>query len=224
MRSAIVLGTILVVAACGGGSSGPATGNVSGLIKDTADVPLEQVQIEIRNSGTVTIVRSVATNASGMYNAVGLASGAYDVFVQIPTAMTLTTANSVPVTVTGGGTAAADFTFGYQPVSFATHVQPLFTASCAGGGCHANTSPQQGMKLIVDSAYGYIVNVPAVELGTMDRIEPSNPSLSYLIHKIDGTQGTVGGSGARMPSGSPQLPLQTRNMVRRWVANGALNN
>jgi carboxypeptidase family protein len=221
MRAAIVLGTVVVFAACGGDSSGPATGNVSGLIKDTANVPLEQVQIEIRNSGTVTIVRSVASSAAGMFNAVGLAAGAYDVFVQTPTAMT---GNSLPVTVTGGATATANFTFGYVTVSFATHIGPLLNASCGSGGCHGGASPQHGMFLVTDSAYKYTVNVASAEVPTMDRIEPGNTSQSYLIHKLENTQGTVGGSGVRMPQGAAALNVQTIRMIRRWVTAGALNN
>lgn len=218
---------LVVGVACGGDSSGPATGNVSGMVQDTGNMALEQMQIEIRNSGTATIVRSVATNASGVYNAVGLAAGSYDVFVQVPTAMTLTSGNTVPVSVTGGGTATANFTFSYVAVSFATHVQPLLNASCGTSGCHGGASPTHGMFLVTDSAYKYTVNVASVELPAMDRIEPSNPSQSYLMHKLDNTHGSLAcpvSCGARMPQGSAQLPLQTRNMLRRWISSGALNN
>ena len=138
--------------------------------------------------------------------------------------MTLTTGNSVPVTVTGGGTAQANFTFGYLTVSFATHIGPLLNASCGGSGCHGGASPQQGMFLVTDSAYKYTVNVASVAVPAMDRIEPGNTSQSYLIHKLENTQGTVGGSGLRMPQGAPPLNVQTIRMIRRWVTAGALNN
>ena len=56
-------------------------------------------------------------------------------------------------------------------VSFATQVQPVFTANCAFGGCHGGATPQLGMNLSAGLAYANIVGVAAVELATMDRIE-----------------------------------------------------
>lgn len=221
--AAVVVALALSVA-CGGDGSGPATGNVTGVVRDTASNPLEGITIEIRNPGTTTVVRSVMTSAAGAYTAVGLAAGSYDVFAQTPTATQLTTPATVTVNVTGGASAQANFTFRLLPVLFATHVRPLLAASCGTGGCHGNTDPQQGMFLTADSAYKYTVNVPSTELPAMDRIEPNDPDQSYLIHKVQGTQASVGGTGLRMPQGAPALGVQTIQMLRRWVTAGALNN
>jgi hypothetical protein len=64
----------------------------------------------------------------------------------------------------------------------------------------------------------------------------------YLLHKIDGTQGTLmcvpvsmdpivanaGGGrppcGQPMPDGSPMAEPILRDLVRRWIAQGAPNN
>lgn len=221
----LAVGAVLLGVACGGGDGGgPAVGNIQGLVRDTTGAALEAVNVLLRNPGTTTTVRAVATNATGTYTFVGVATGSYDVVVQEPAATEVTGANPLAVSVTTGSTAQADFSLRLLPVSFASHVQPLFTASCSSGGCHGGAAPQQGMDLSASMAYGNIVNVASTELPAMDRVEPSTPAQSYLIHKIEGTQASVGGSGARMPLGVPALALQTQRMIRRWVSEGALNN
>jgi hypothetical protein len=80
------------------------------------------------------------------------------------------------------------------------------------------------MNLSAGQAYANTVDSASVELPAMDRIKPNKPDSSYLVHKINNTHIAAGGSGARMPAGAPQLPLQTRRMVARWVSEGAQNN
>lgn len=121
----------------------------------------------------------------------------------------------------GGGSGSAEITV--AAVSFSQHVQPVFTNNCALSGCHAGSSPAQGMNLSAGQAYGNIVNVPSNE-SSLFRIKPSEPDLSYLIHKIQGTQGSVGGSGSQMPLGGTALSQETIDMLRAWVAKGAPNN
>ena len=227
----LLAGAVLLAGACGGGSSGPATGTVQGLVRDTAGAPLEQVPVQLKNAGTATVVRSATTTSSGAYTMLGIASGFYDVFVTVPSATQVVGVNPVVgVNVTGGGTATADFSLRYLPVSFSTHVEPLLNASCSSG-CHGGASPLQGMNLATGQAYTNTVNVPAMEpTPAMDRIEPSDTALSYLIRKIEGTQGSltcvpaVPNCGQRMPLGAPPLPLQTIRMIKRWVLAGAPNN
>ncbi|MBI2615359.1 MAG: hypothetical protein HYW52_06765 [Gemmatimonadetes bacterium] len=109
-------------------------------------------------------------------------------------------------------------------ISFATRVQPIFTANCAFAGCHAGTSPQQGMNLSAGLAHQNIVNVPANERAGMMRVKPFEPDSSYLVHKIQGTQGTVGGSGGQMPLGGTPLSAQQISLIRAWITQGAKNN
>ncbi|MCZ6692008.1 MAG: Ig-like domain-containing protein [Planctomycetota bacterium] len=112
-------------------------------------------------------------------------------------------------------------------VSFFLQVQPLFSSNCTG--CHGPPSPTLGQDL---SSYAQInataINFLAIETsGTsmLDRIEPSSSILSYLMHKLDGTHRDPGvdGSGSQMPLGPP-LPLVERDIIRRWIDQGALNN
>jgi hypothetical protein len=109
-------------------------------------------------------------------------------------------------------------------VSFAADVQPIFTANCAFSGCHAGPSPQLGQNLSAGNAYASIVNVPSQEAAGLDRVEPFDPEASYLVHKIQGTFVSVGGSGGRMPLGQGALPDADIQTIRAWIADGAPNN
>ena len=211
-------------AACGGDSTGTPTGTAQGMVTDTTGAALGEVTIILRVGAT--FVASVNTTAGGAYSFPGTSVGTYDVHILVPPAMQLKVGtNPTPIAVTQGGTATADFSLRYLPVSLGTHLQPVLSASCALGGCHGNTAPTHNMDLSAkDSTYTYTVNVASVELGAMDRIEPSNSAQSYLVHKINNTHIAQGGSGSQMPLGAPALPLQTRRMIARWVTEGALNN
>ena len=80
------------------------------------------------------------------------------------------------------------------------------------------------MNLSAGQAYANTVNVPSNELPSMDRIEPGDPNQSYLVNKIQGTQGDVGGSGQRMPLGGDPLSEADINTIRAWITAGAENN
>lgn len=111
-------------------------------------------------------------------------------------------------------------------VSFAGDVEPIFAGSCAFSGCHAGANANPAAKPMVLSAgqaYDNIVGVSAAELPTMQRVRPGQPDQSYLIHKLQGTHLSVGGSGAQMPLGTPLAPA-TIDVIRRWVADGAARN
>ena len=109
------------------------------------------------------------------------------------------------------------------PPTLSGDVQPILSNSCAFSGCHAGTSPQQGMNLSLGLTHSNTVNVPSNESG-LDRIEPGQPNQSYLVHKIQGTQGTVGGSGAQMPFGGTPLSQANIDIIRAWITDGAKDN
>lgn len=112
------------------------------------------------------------------------------------------------------------------PPSFAEDIQPIFSGSCAFSGCHGSNAnpPQKPMELTAGQAYDNIVGVSSAELPSMLRIAPGEPDQSYLIHKIQGTQNSVGGSGDRMPLGMAPLAQSTIDLIRRWVEEGASRN
>jgi CHRD domain len=105
-------------------------------------------------------------------------------------------------------------------VSFAKEIQPIFTASCS---CHSGRFASEGMNLAAGQAIANIVNVPSSEARGVDRIEPGDPQKSYLLHKLLGTQRTVGGSGSRMPLGGSPLSDDQINKIRQWITQGAKN-
>jgi hypothetical protein len=130
------------------------------------------------------------------------------------------------------------------PVSFMADVAPIFAQHCATGGgrCHGDvvTLPYLGLpEGSADPAtvLANIVGVASGENPAMPYVAPGDPGQSYLIFKIDGDQCTLAQAcgkgpfgaefptcGATMPFLSAQLPVETRDAVRRWVAQGAQNN
>jgi hypothetical protein len=112
-------------------------------------------------------------------------------------------------------------------VSLQHDVQPIFTASCAVSGCHDAGILSAGMVLeegrLFDPVEG-IVGVPSQEALGVLRVKPGSSAESYLIHKLQGTQDTVGGGGDPMPFGGPSLADSTLQVIRDWIDQGALDN
>ena len=116
------------------------------------------------------------------------------------------------ITVDGGGGELATF----------TSVQSrVFNASCAFSGCHAGSSPSQGLDLSSGAAYNEIVNVPSAQQPSLDRIEPNDPDSSYLYLKLTGDASI---SGGRMPRGAQPLSQELLDLVRDWIERGAPND
>lgn len=118
-------------------------------------------------------------------------------------------------------------------VSFSTDVMPVFGQSCAFSTCHgSNVGPANGVFLGRDAAkvHAAIVNIPAGELPSMPFVTPGDPSKSYLMRKMDGSQCaldaqcTGGSCQDSMPKSSTKLEVATRDIVRRWIAQGAKND
>ena len=110
------------------------------------------------------------------------------------------------------------------PVSLSKDVQPIFAAAkCAQSGCHAPLAPQ--VNLVLDNAADsdlFLVNITAMEAPSLKRVTPFSSGNSYLINKLLGTGGSVGGSGTVMPLGLPALPNADIQIIRDWIDQGAL--
>jgi len=74
------------------------------------------------------------------------------------------------------------------------------------------------MNLVEATAYDQLVNKVSSEKPDLLRVNPGNPDESYLIHKLEGRDGIVGG---RMPLASTPLSEAELELVRMWVAGGA---
>ncbi len=105
-------------------------------------------------------------------------------------------------------------------VSFSKQVQPIFDANCAVTGCHAGSSPQDGMSLVAGKSYANLVNVPSIEVSNYDRVKPFYPDSSYLYFKITGNPI----AGPRMPFLRPPLPDSLIQTIRSWILEGAKDN
>ena len=134
-------------------------------------------------------------------------------------------------------------------VSFATDIQPIFNQSCAisGATCHGSmsTDPKTTGQIYLGSPDGGvtpqqvlmgIVGVSSPENGQMDIIKAGDPTNSYLMHKLDGDQCQFASTcnatknplfancGIQMPFNSGVLDQDTRDKIRRWIAQGAKQN
>lgn len=134
-------------------------------------------------------------------------------------------------------------------VSFASDIQPIWNASCAisGATCHGspNTDPKATGQIYLGSPDGgvaasailpKIVNQPSPENGSMDIIKAGDPANSYLMHKLDGDECQYASTcnatknsiftncGIQMPFNSGVLDQDSRDKIRRWIAQGAQSN
>ncbi|MCH8072914.1 MAG: CHRD domain-containing protein [Proteobacteria bacterium] len=109
------------------------------------------------------------------------------------------------------------------PVTLTQIQAQVFGPTCSVSGCHSGGGAALPTVMNLTSAqasFDNLVNVPSIQVGSIDRIEPGDPDNSYLIRKIEGTAAV----GDRMPFGGPFLDPATINMIRQWVSDGALNN
>jgi hypothetical protein len=102
-----------------------------------------------------------------------------------------------------------------------TRVQSeVFTPTCASIGCHDPLGQSSQMILTSGRAYAMIVNVPSVEMPNLSRVQPNDPTASYLYRKITG----AGITGERMPLSLPPLSDEKIKLVRDWIRRGAPND
>jgi hypothetical protein len=110
-------------------------------------------------------------------------------------------------------------------VSLSRDVQPILDRHCVA--CHLVESPQGGLSLEAGDTHGATVGVASSE-APLPRIAPGDVARSYLVHKLRGTQASVGGSGMRMPfnadTGGNGLAADELDTIERWIRSGAPDN
>ena len=111
---------------------------------------------------------------------------------------------SDPVAPGGGGPV---------PVSYAAEVQPIWNAACTG--CHGGIA---GLDLAAPGQPRRPGGRGVHQLGR-DAGGAGDPAASILYRKISGDSGV----GDRMPQGGA-LGTDDIETVRRWIAEGALDN
>ncbi|MCH8135540.1 MAG: Ig-like domain-containing protein [Proteobacteria bacterium] len=117
----------------------------------------------------------------------------------------------------GDGTAGGDFV---SQFSITTPVAPtfdeiqttVFTLSCAS--CHSGANLPAGLDLSAGNSFAMLVGIASSQDPTMQRVNPDDPDLSYLIRKMEGNGVTV-----MPPSG--MLNQTIIDGIRLWIENGA---
>ena len=106
--------------------------------------------------------------------------------------------------------------------SFATLAQEVIAPRCATASCHAGEWGEYP-PLDAHLAYGFLVSAPSLQM-TMNLVEPFEPEKSYLVLKLRGTAGEVGGVASPMPIGDAVLDESEIQAIEAWIANGAPND
>jgi hypothetical protein len=152
-----------------------------------------------------------------------------------------------------GGSDGAGECFNYSTfkgdtpvISFQMEVLPIFRRSCGvSSSCHGATnsatpaqhylgpsltSPTPDATTITKILDG-IVGVASVEEKTMKVIEAGSPQTSFMMYKLDGVKCEQltclddEKCGVLMPQGSKMtMDSKERDIIRRWIAQGAKNN
>jgi hypothetical protein len=134
--------------------------------------------------------------------------------------------------ITGDGPAGAPA----QPPAAFDSVQRIFTARCAGGGCHLAggeegggclATPAAGLSLCAPEAWDQLVAVPSRQDNRLQRVEAGDSARSYLLRKLlpadpPADLGPIPGVyGQREPPGDP-LPKDQLRAIASWIDGGAM--
>jgi hypothetical protein len=98
----------------------------------------------------------------------------------------------------------------------------VVSRSCAvATGCHGEAPTAFGFASAAEMRTRWI-NKTSAQAGRMVRVKPGSIDQSYLMYKLMGQQEKPGGSGERMPPGSP-TPLPNEDLCKfiGWIKDGA---
>ena len=166
-------------------------------------------------AGTTQIGSASAAPFSIEWDTTAVAAGPVALTAQVTDAAgNVGTSAEVTITVSNATTPTPTVTLSQLQTA-------IFTPRCSG--CHTGfgTSLPGVQNLTAGNTFTSIVNVPSIEQPSLKRVAPGDPDHSYLVQKIEGAAGI---SGARMPFGGPFLAQSDIDLVRTWIAQGALNN
>lgn len=101
-----------------------------------------------------------------------------------------------------------------------SEIDGILAAHCVEG-CHEPGGVDSSLDLS-DGAYYAIYGV-ASDQSQLYLVDAGSKEESYLWHKVSGSQGSVGGSGSRMPQGVRPLTTEQIDAIGDWIDNGAQN-
>ncbi|MCZ7610931.1 MAG: hypothetical protein M5U17_12300 [Ignavibacterium sp.] len=96
-------------------------------------------------------------------------------------------------------------------ISFAENIYPILQVKCAFSGCHAQPNPSKGLDL---STYSGVTADPGI-------VFPREPDLSKLVWTIEAIP-----PFPPMPPVGYAKPVTNEQIrgIKKWIAEGALNN
>lgn len=137
-------------------------------------------------------------------------------------AMTTAPGDTGPETTAGS---AEESTGGSTSLSHAVDIQPIWDAKCVEA-CHEPDGEWGFLLDMSGDGYAAIVGVASSQVASMNHVEPGDPENSYLWHKINNTQASVGGSGLAMPKAragmmAAMMTADELATIEEWIAGGA---
>ncbi len=108
--------------------------------------------------------------------------------------------------------------------SFSSIAQNILVPRCAAGACHGGNPPANFPQLDADAAYAELFQNPSRQASGVSLVEPFSPDASYLVLKLRGDAGAVGGIATIMPIGDAALDPSDIAAIEAWIANGAPND
>jgi len=99
----------------------------------------------------------------------------------------------------------------------------ILVPRCATSACHGGNPPAYYPQLDADVAHDAMVGRPSLQ-ASMRLVEPGAPEASYLLLKLRGEAGSVGGVPTPMPIGDVLLDPGEIAAVEAWIAAGAPND
>ncbi|MDQ3621386.1 MAG: hypothetical protein M3463_02715 [Verrucomicrobiota bacterium] len=100
------------------------------------------------------------------------------------------------------------------PVSYFKKIRPIFQAECQG--CHQPAKPKGGYVM---TDYARLLEGGDSAPDGERAIIPKDPEASLLVKQITPNEGE-----AEMPPKKAPLPDKERELIRRWIAEGALDD
>jgi hypothetical protein len=127
--------------------------------------------------------------------------------------------------LTGGGCAGDGPATTGTAAGFPTIQKQIFDQSCLAGGCHNSISRAGNLVLVDGQSYQQLVNEQsdnaAAQQAGLARVTPFQADASFLLIKLTNPAPS---QGSRMPLSAAPLSSAQIDMIRQWIAGGALES
>ncbi len=107
--------------------------------------------------------------------------------------------------------------------TFSSIVQGVFVPRCATAACHSGDPSVASPRLDAEAAHAALVDVQSGQ-SSLKLVAPGAPEQSYLLYKLRGDAGSVGGTPATPMPPDGLLDAADLAAIDAWIANGAPND